>query len=129
MSDPSALESSAAAQRVPYFETAPGADQSPRPLAGCGVVMDTYNLRLTHGSGIKTYGHSLFETLDFLGGRLSVLTGRAASTPRTPELAEVMLFDTAVQPKRMRRIVERAKRATRAVTGTVTATAVSPKRD
>lgn len=56
------------------------------------VVVDSYNLRLKKGSGIKTYGLSLLEALKHMQAHTSLLTDRPMSSG-DPLLSEVSFFD------------------------------------
>jgi len=55
-------------------------DPSPR------ILVDTYNLALRNGSGIKTYGITLLEAYRRLGYAVDVLTANADVTGRSPLL-------------------------------------------
>ncbi|NJR66751.1 MAG: hypothetical protein HC772_17890 [Leptolyngbyaceae cyanobacterium CRU_2_3] len=46
-------------------------------LAGVKVLVDGYNLQLTKGTGIKTYGISLIQALTLLGAQIDVLLSRS----------------------------------------------------
>jgi glycosyltransferase involved in cell wall biosynthesis len=61
-------------------------------LEGVKVLVDGYNLQLTKGTGIKTYGLSLIQALDVLGANVDVLLSRNGY--KTNEiLDEVIFFD------------------------------------
>lgn len=65
-------------------------------LAEREILVDTYNLRLQQGSGIKTYGLSLIDALSQHQARVSLLTDRHVPQSRYPILNEVHLFDRAI---------------------------------
>jgi len=85
-------------------------------LASCEVVLDTYNLRLTKGSGIKTYGLTLIESLRRLGASVSVLSDRVLPKRRDEVLDEVHFFDPppipSLLPQRLRTLVDVLRLAT-----------------
>ena len=85
-------------------------------LASCEVVVDTYNLRLTKGSGIKTYGITLIESLRRLGATISVLSDRVLPKQRDEVLDEVHFFDPppipSLLPGRLRSLVDTLRLAT-----------------
>lgn len=62
-------------------------------LQGNRIVVDGYNLQLSKGTGVKTYGISLIKALQALGADISVLFGR--DVPNTPNtlLNEILFFD------------------------------------
>lgn len=61
-------------------------------LAGIRVLIDGYNLQLTKGTGIKTYGLSLIQGLTELGAEIDVLLSRGGYK-KNPVLDEVIFFD------------------------------------
>jgi glycosyltransferase involved in cell wall biosynthesis len=63
-----------------------------RSLKGVNVLVDGYNLQLTKGTGIKTYGLSLMQALDRLGANVDVLLSRGGSK-KNAILDEVIFFD------------------------------------
>lgn len=65
-------------------------------LAAHEILVDTYNLRLPQGSGIKTYGLSLLNALSQCEAQVSLLTDRYVPKSRYPVLDEVHLFDQAM---------------------------------
>jgi glycosyltransferase involved in cell wall biosynthesis len=71
-------------------------------LAGISVLVDGYNLQLSQGTGIKTYGVSLVRSLNQLGADVSVLFGRNIdSLSRIDrDLEEVLFFDVNEAPHR-----------------------------
>jgi len=69
-------------------------DPSPR------ILVDTYNLALRNGSGIKTYGITLLEAYRRLGYAVDVLTANADVTGRSPLLDDVLLFEQREQRKK-----------------------------
>ena len=71
----------------------------PTPLAGREVLIDTYNIRLKHGSGIKTYGMTLIAALRALGADVSLLGDRRIGVKSNePALAEVMFYNPQDKP-------------------------------
>ncbi|MCU0524741.1 MAG: glycosyltransferase [Elainella sp. Prado103] len=56
------------------------------------VLVDGYNLQLTKGTGIKTYGLSLMEGLNQLGASVDILLSRGGYRSN-PILDEVFFFD------------------------------------
>jgi glycosyltransferase involved in cell wall biosynthesis len=62
-------------------------------LAGMRILVDTYNLRLSTGTGIKTYGLSLIEALQRLQVEVSLLTDVRKPKTKYPQLDEVLLYD------------------------------------
>jgi glycosyltransferase involved in cell wall biosynthesis len=91
------------------------------------ILLDTYNLRLRTGSGIKTYGRALFETLTLLGARISLLTDRPAQRAKRDDLAEVLLFDTPQPPRFLRRQVRRVRAAVGGTVGSVRPRLIEPR--
>lgn len=80
----------------------------PRPkpeanLDGLKVLVDGYNLEMTSGTGIKTYGTSLIQALNSLGANVDVLLSRNSSKINKV-LDEVLFFDD--QTKRQSRFME-----------------------
>jgi glycosyltransferase involved in cell wall biosynthesis len=71
-------------------------------LAGVNVLVDGYNLQLSQGTGIKTYGVSLVRSLTQLGADVSVLFGRnIGNLSRIDrDLEEVLFFDVNEAPHR-----------------------------
>ena len=61
-------------------------------LKGVKVLVDGYNLQLTKGTGIKTYGLSLIAALDRLGANVDVLLSRGGYK-KNEILDEVIFFD------------------------------------
>ncbi len=74
--------------------TASSEDQAAKPLRldNVKVLVDGYNLQLTKGTGIKTYGLSLIEGLDRLGATIDILLSRGGYKSN-PILDEVFFFD------------------------------------
>ncbi len=62
-------------------------------LAGVRILLDTYNLRLAEGSGIKTYALTLFNALQQLNATVSLLGDLPKRRTRYRELDEVLLYD------------------------------------
>ena len=65
------------------------------------VVVDSYNLRLAKGSGIKTYGLSLLKTLRHLNADISLLADRQIQRGEKT-LEEVSFFDQRTLRRPMR---------------------------
>ncbi|HEY9641312.1 MAG TPA: glycosyltransferase [Coleofasciculaceae cyanobacterium] len=65
-------------------------------LAGINVLVDGYNLQLTKGTGIKTYGISLIQALTLLGAHIDVLLSRSGYKSNAI-LDEVLFFDNQVE--------------------------------
>ncbi|WP_316434302.1 glycosyltransferase family 1 protein [Leptolyngbya sp. NK1-12] len=61
-------------------------------LAGVKVLVDAFNLQLTKGTGIKTYGLSLLEALDRLGAKVDILLSRSGYK-NNEILDEIFFFD------------------------------------
>jgi glycosyltransferase involved in cell wall biosynthesis len=62
-------------------------------LQGKHFLIDGYNLQLRQGTGIKTYGQALIQTLHALGARVSVLW--SAPRSRVPVVQEALLEDAS----------------------------------
>lgn len=75
----------------------PHTDSSFR-LDSLKVLIDGYNLQLTTGTGIKTYGLSLMKALKQMGASVDVLLSRNASKAN-PILDEVLFFDNQINPR------------------------------
>ncbi|MBF2088632.1 MAG: glycosyltransferase family 4 protein [Synechococcales cyanobacterium K44_A2020_017] len=69
-------------------------------LAGVNVLVDGYNLQLSQGTGIKTYGISLVRSLKDLGAEVNVLYGRNIPKLKDASLEEVLFFDVHEGPHR-----------------------------
>ncbi len=65
-------------------------------LAGVKVLVDGYNLQLTKGTGIKTYGLSLVQALTLLGADVDVLLSRSGYKTNAI-LDEVFFYDNQVE--------------------------------
>jgi glycosyltransferase involved in cell wall biosynthesis len=61
-------------------------------LEGVNVLVDGYNLQLTKGTGIKTYGLSLIQGLTELGANIDVLLSRNGNK-KNAVLDEIYFFD------------------------------------
>ncbi|HEY9662054.1 MAG TPA: glycosyltransferase, partial [Allocoleopsis sp.] len=70
----------------------PGSDLN---LDGVRVLVDGYNLQLTKGTGIKTYGISLIQALNSMGAQVDVLLSRNAYK-KNEILDEVYFFDNQI---------------------------------
>ena len=62
-------------------------------LQGHRIVVDGYNLQLSKGTGVKTYGISLIKALQALGADISVLFGRDVPNIPNTLLNEILFFD------------------------------------
>jgi glycosyltransferase involved in cell wall biosynthesis len=62
-------------------------------LKGTRILVDGYNLQMTQGTGIKTYGISLVQALKSLGSDVSVLFGRNLPFTNDEMLDEILFFD------------------------------------
>jgi glycosyltransferase involved in cell wall biosynthesis len=69
-------------------------------LAGVKVLIDGYNLQLSKGTGIKTYGVSLMQALKTLGADVDVLLSRKGYKA-DDILDEVLFFDDPGDPTLM----------------------------
>ena len=67
-------------------------------LKGLNVLVDGYNLELSKGTGIKTYGISLINALNLLGANVNVLYSRSSSS--IPVLNEVLFFDVLLDDQK-----------------------------
>ena len=61
-------------------------------LNGINILVDGYNIEMQKGTGIKTYGATLLQTLVSLGANVDLLCSRDVDTTN-PLLAESMFFD------------------------------------
>jgi glycosyltransferase involved in cell wall biosynthesis len=61
-------------------------------LKGVNVLVDGYNLELSKGTGIKTYGISLIKSLELLEANVNILLSGKYSTIN-PMLNELLFFD------------------------------------
>jgi len=61
-------------------------------LGGVNVLVDGYNLEMQKGTGIKTYGVNLVNTLMYLGANVDILCSRNINTDNA-FLNEVLFFD------------------------------------
>jgi glycosyltransferase involved in cell wall biosynthesis len=66
-------------------------------LSGVKVLVDGYNLQLTKGTGIKTYGLSLIEALNQLGAQVDVLLSRGGY--KSNEILDEIFFFDNQSPK------------------------------
>ncbi|GAB4375920.1 MAG: hypothetical protein Kow00121_22220 [Elainellaceae cyanobacterium] len=81
-----------AALQIPQPEDRASQASDQLSLEGVKVLIDGYNLQLTKGTGIKTYGLSLIQALDTLNAKVDVLLSRNGY--RANEiLDEVIFFD------------------------------------
>lgn len=88
---PKTVSHSVARATSPESGDAPGAANEIN-LSGVKVLVDGYNLQLTKGTGIKTYGLSLIEGLNRLGAQVDILLSRNAYKSNEI-LDEVFFFD------------------------------------
>ena len=65
-------------------------------LAGVKVLVDGYNLQLTKGTGIKTYGLSLVQALTLMGAEVDVLLSRSGYKTNAI-LDEVFFYDNQIE--------------------------------
>lgn len=78
------------------------------------VLVDTFNLKLEHGSGIKTYGQSLLAALQMMNADIHLLGDRPLVSSGSPLLDEVLFFDSsatapAIRLPRLREVLAQAK--------------------
>jgi len=66
------------------------------------ILVDTYNLRLEHGTGIKTYGLSLLEALQRLNRPATLLTDKRVPHSKHNVVREALLYDHPRKQKRWR---------------------------
>ncbi|MGF1514164.1 MAG: glycosyltransferase family 4 protein [Elainellaceae cyanobacterium] len=80
-------------------------------LAGVRVLVDGYNLEMTQGTGIKTYGISLLRALHELGINTDILFSRDIGQTRNSILDEVLFFDVEPidEPSRLAVLTQRAR--------------------
>ena len=92
-STPKQLATGAQAAQAAQPATTPPVDLS---LEGVKVLVDGFNLQLTKGTGIKTYGLSLVEALQQMNAQVDVLLSRGGY--RSNEiLDEIFFFDNQTQ--------------------------------
>lgn len=77
---------------IPAIATPHRTPSSELHLDGIRVLIDGYNLQLTKGTGIKTYGISLMQALNQMGANVDVLLSRNAYK-KNEILDEVYFFD------------------------------------
>ncbi len=82
------------ADKQPEQKQPPAADLD---LSGVKVLVDGYNLQLTKGTGIKTYGLSLIEGLNQLGAQVDVLLSRGGY--KSNEILDEIFFFDNQSPK------------------------------
>jgi len=85
------------------------------PVAGRDILIDTYNLRLRKGSGIKTYGVTLVDALQRLEADVSLLGDRPVGRSKHKALEEVLFYDQARRDGRIRRALRGAAALGRSV--------------
>jgi glycosyltransferase involved in cell wall biosynthesis len=73
-------------------EPAPELNESHLSLDGAKVLIDGFNLQLTQGTGIKTYGLSLIKALTALNANVDVLLSRGGNSANAI-LDEVYFYD------------------------------------
>lgn len=91
--------------QAPIPAVAPRTSQSEnlRDLKGANVLLDTYNMRLRYGSGIKSYGLALVQALQRLEATISLLGDQPKRRARHGDLNEVLLYDAEELMPRTRR--------------------------
>jgi len=94
--------------------------RSPAALAGREVLVDTYNLRLAKGSGIKTYGQTLVEALANLDATVSLLGDRAVPRASSSALSEVLFYDHPRRRSRLGRMLSGMRGGARTVVASTT---------
>lgn len=57
------------------------------------ISIDAYNIALTHGTGVATYGRNLARAVGNMGHDISVLFGTKASHSKVPILNEIAIAD------------------------------------
>ena len=57
------------------------------------ILIDSFNLGLQHGSGIKTYGTTLLDAYQYLGYEVGVFSDNKFIQGKSPILDEVIFFD------------------------------------
>jgi glycosyltransferase involved in cell wall biosynthesis len=92
---PAVLQSSA--DGVDGDRPTPHAPLPDLTLDNIRVLVDGYNLQLTKGTGIKTYGTSLLQALNLLGAQVDILLSRGGYK-NNPVLDEVYFFDNPKDP-------------------------------
>ncbi|MEO0407911.1 MAG: glycosyltransferase family 1 protein, partial [Cyanobacteria bacterium P01_A01_bin.135] len=82
-------------------------------LAGVRVLVDGYNLEMTKGTGIKTYGISLLRALHELEATTDILFSRDIEQTQNSILDEVLFFDVEPldDPTRLDILLKRARLA------------------
>lgn len=103
----------------PHTGQAPHGDTP--ALAGREILVDTYNLRLNQGSGIKTYGLTLIDLIRQLGAEASLLGDRPLPGTSNNALAEVLFYDHAVGERRLTRLVRQLRRGMQTMVGNLPA--------
>lgn len=88
------------------------------------ICIDGFNLALSKGTGIATYGRNLLANLQTIGFETEVLYGPEVSRKRSNLLNETALVDAERPPKKLNRN-EKAKRFTRTLTSRLGRTAHS----
>ena len=66
------------------------------------ILVDSFNLGLQHGSGIKTYGVTLLDAYQKLGYEVGIFADNKFISGKNPVLDEVMFFDQQFQLPKMR---------------------------
>jgi glycosyltransferase involved in cell wall biosynthesis len=62
-------------------------------MTRCKLVIDGYNLQLTHGTGVATYARNLTYCARDIGCDVHVLYGSGRVFPKEPLLSEINFFD------------------------------------
>ncbi|NJO41083.1 MAG: glycosyltransferase [Cyanobacteria bacterium RU_5_0] len=89
---PSASIPKIVSQPSSVSQTKPDSVDRASELDGIRILIDGYNLQLTKGTGIKTYGLSLVQALTEMGATVDVLLSRGGYKSN-PVLDEVYFFD------------------------------------
>lgn len=102
----------------------PSKQRIERVLADREVLLDTYNLRLPQGSGIKTYGVTLAESLRQLGATIALLSDRRSDSARRKSLGEVLFYDHEPRQSRVTGVFRNAMRGARRAVASVSSTCI-----
>jgi len=66
------------------------------------ILVDSFNLGLQHGSGIKTYGVTILDAYQKLGYQVGIFADNKFISGKNPVLDEVMFFDQQFHLPKMR---------------------------
>ena len=61
------------------------------------ILVDSFNLSLTHGSGIKTYGATLLDAYQRMNFSVGIFADNKFIQGKNPIVDEVMFFDQQFQ--------------------------------